>query len=242
MPDDTPPQPELFSSFDDAWRAFLRRDASGVASNDMPAFAQGRAQFLAFIARIEDAHAREHLARVNQRVASIPGLEPFPDSYWHITIKGVGFQVIKRSHDDDIMREDVSRLASRAKGALDGVRAFDVQLGPPNAFPDAVILEAHDGGAALALNEALAGLEGVARYPSDGEGYLPHVSIAQFTSGEGIAQLKAALTELRGEGPGPGFPVRRIELVKAWLSEDVPEFDTLATYTLAPQRSLGGAP
>ena len=208
----------------------------------MPAFARGRAQFLAFISRIEDPYARQYVARVVERIAGIPGIEPFPDWYWHITIKGAGFQVIKRSHDDDIMREDVSRIASRAKAAIDRVQAFDVQLGPPNAFPDASILEVHDGGAARALNDALAGIDNVARYPSDGERYLPHVSAARFTSGEGIEQLKAALAELRAEGAGPGFQLRRVELVKAWLSEDVAEFDTLATYTLAPGRSLGAAP
>lgn len=235
-------QLEIAATFDDAWRAFLARDALEIA-DEMPAWARGRAQFLTFLARIEDASAREHIARAIDRLADIPGVEAFPDWYCHITIKGAGFQVIKRVFDDDVLREHVSRLASQAKTLLAREKAFEVQLGPANGFPEVVFLEAHDGGALRALNELLLnGIDGIARYPIDGEGYLPHVSIARFTSNEGLDQLKETLSELRHEPPGPRFQVRRIELVKAWLSEDVPELDTLATYLLAPARSAGAAP
>jgi hypothetical protein len=33
---------------------------------------------------------------------------------------------------------------------------------------------------------------------------------------------------------GPSMQVRRIDFVKAWISEEVPEFDNIATYALRP--------
>ena len=78
----------------------------------------------------------------------------------------------------------------------------------------------------------LAEVSEIARYPIDGEGYVPHISIARFTSSEGLAELKSTLEALRAEGPGPHFSVRRIEFVKVWLSEEPPEFDEVAAYPL----------
>lgn len=205
-----------------------------VVAGDMPDWARGRAQSLGFSTRIEDVAALEYVVRVVERIADVPGVDVFPDWYWHITIKGAGFQVIKRSHDDDVLREDVPKLASRAKAIFDATTAFDVQLGPANAFPEVVILEVHDGDAVRALNtRLLEEIDGIGRYPFDGARFLPHVSIARFTSGDGLFELKERLAELRKDGAGPRFQVRRIELVKVWVSEDVPDIDTLATYALA---------
>ncbi len=82
------------------------------------------------------------------------------------------------------------------------------------------------------------GLPELARSTIDGAGFLPHVSVALFTSSDGLEELKATLAGLRAEGPGPSFPVRRVEFAKAWLSEGIPEFDVRATYSLA--KDAGG--
>jgi hypothetical protein len=73
----------------------------------------------------------------------------------------------------------------------------------------------------------------LARSPIDGTGFLAHTSIATFTSNEGLGQLKATLADLRSQGPGPLFQIRRVDFVKAWLSDEMPEFQTLASIPLA---------
>jgi 2'-5' RNA ligase len=212
-------------------------------------WSKGRAQFLAFLVRIEDVAAREHIARVQLRIDGIAGVELYPEHYWHMTVKGAGFQVIKRTHDDDVLRQDVPKIARAAQELLAGQPAFDAQLGLPNGFPEVVFVEVRDGGRMRALNALLTErLASVARYPFDGDVFLPHVSIARFSSNHGIADVKSKLAEARTDGPGPSFPVRRIEFVKAWLSDETPEFETLATYRLASPsvppslqgRGLGG--
>ena len=227
---------EPAGSFDGAWASFKQRDALLLAGDTLEwEWTRGRAQYLTFLVRIEDAAARDHIARMQERIAGIPGVEPHPDWYWHITVKGAGFQVIKRTHDDDLLRQDVPRVAAKARAALTREPAFDAQLGLANGFAEVVFLEVWDGGRTRELNQHLCeALPELPRYPIDGGLLLlPHVSIARFTSNEGLAQLKQALASLRGEGPGPSFQVRRVEFVKVWLSEAMPEFDTLATYSLA---------
>lgn len=230
--------PQIESSFDDAWRAFQRLESLHLAGDTLEsAWTQGRAQYLAFLIRVEDAAAREYVASAQERIAHVPGVEPYPDYYWHMTVKGAGFQVIKRSHEDDVLREDVSRIAAQAKELLAGQPAFEARLGVAAGFPEVAFLEVHDGGRIRELNTLITeGLPLVPRYPIDGGVFLPHISIARFTSNDGLAQLKQTIASLRGEAAGPAFLVRRVEFVKVWLTEDVPEFNTLATYPLAAPR------
>jgi hypothetical protein len=223
---------ELASTFEDAWTAFQARDALLLAGDTLEwEWTRGRAQYLTFLVRVEDAAARAHVARVIERLAGIPGVEPYPEWYWHVTVKGGGFQVIKRAHDDDILRQDVARIASAARELLADERAYEAQLGLANGFAGVVFLEVFDGGRTRELNAGLGGLPHIAHYPGD-DVFLPHVSVARFTSNDGLEQLKAALAGLRDEGPGPAFVVRRVDFIKVWLAEEL-EFETLATYPLA---------
>lgn len=226
---------DLASSFDDAWARFQARDSLRLAGDtSWSEWTRGRAQYLTFHVRPADAAVRDHLARVVERLAGIPGVEPHPDWYWHITVKGAGFQVIKRTHEDDVLRQDVPRIAGKARSLLSREGAFEAQLGLANSFADAVFVEVWDEGRLRDLNaRLLADVPEIAGYPIDGASYLPHVSVARFTSGEGIDELKSALSALRSEGPGPSFSIRRLEFVKVWLSEEPPEFDVLSTYPLA---------
>jgi len=225
-------------AFADAWARFQALDALRLAGDTLDwEWTRGRAQYLAFLVRVEDAAAREYLARVVERLASISGVEPYPEWYWHMTVKGAGFQVIKRTHEDDVLRQDVPRIAGKARAVLARESAFEAQLGLANGFAEVAFVEVHDGGRVRELNARL--LEAVpelARYPVDGPGFLPHVSVARFRSNEGLAELKAALAELRELGPGPSFAVGRVEFVRAWLSEEMPELDTLAAYQLRSAR------
>lgn len=77
------------TSFDDAWERFQARDSLRLMGDTLEwEWTRGRAQYLAFLVRVEDSGAREHLAQVAERLARIPSVEPYPDWYWHITVKG----------------------------------------------------------------------------------------------------------------------------------------------------------
>lgn len=225
---------ELASSFADAWTRFQASGELRLRGDTLEwEWTRGRAQWLTFLVRVEDRAAREYLQGLAGRLDGIPGVELYPDWYWHITIKGVGFQVIKKTRDDEVLREHVGSLTRAARDIVARHAAFDVRLGPPNGFPEVVFVEVDDGGAVRALNTALADELGAPRYPIDGSGFLPHVSIARFQSNDGLDRLKSTLAELREAGGGPSFPVRRVEFVRAWLHEEMPEFDTLASYQLS---------
>lgn len=226
------------STFEEAWQRFQALDSLRLVEDTLESeWRRGRTEYLAFLVPIEDDAARMHIANTIDRLAGIPGVQPYQESYWHITVKGVGFQVIKRTQEDDVLRQHVPRIARRAQELLAGEEAFQARLGLANGFAEVAFVEVLDGGRVRELNaRLLEGLPGVPRYPSDGAAFLPHISVARFSSDDGLDDLKAALAALRSEGPGPAFPVRRLEFVKAWLSEEPPEFDVLAAYPLGSPR------
>jgi hypothetical protein len=224
------------AEFHAAWEAFQQTDSLTLVGDTLEGQgAHGRAQYLALVVRIEDRPVVQYLSDIGARIRTIPGVQMYPGWYLHMTVKGVGFQVIKRTHDDDILRQDLPRLVIRAKDLITEQVAFHAQLGQINAFTEVVFVEVHDAGRVRALNTLLLNqLRGVARYPFDGASFLPHISIARFTSSEGLLELKKALATLREEPlAAPTLAVRRIEFIKAWLVEPIPEFETLATYALA---------
>ncbi len=226
---------EPSTSFEDAWERFQTLDSLRRVSEATDwEWAHGRAQMLVFLIRVENRAVRDYASSVLERIAGIPGIDPYPEEYWHVTVKAVGFQVIKRTREDDVLREDVGQLGRDTASVFSTLPAYDAQIGLPNGFAEVVYLEVLDGGKTRGLNSAIAdGVPSVVRYPIDGESFLPHVSIARFTSNEGLDQLKATLSELRSEEPGPPFQIRRVDFVKAWLSDEMPEFQTLASIPLA---------
>ena len=107
-----------------------------------------------------------------ERLATIPGVEPVPDWYWHITVKAVGYQVVRRVNEDDVLRQDVPRIAGKARALLSHEEAFQAQLGLANGFIDSVFLEVWDGGRVRQLNARLLEvMPEIARYPADGPGF-----------------------------------------------------------------------
>ena len=233
---------ETSTSFEDAWRRFLAADSVQVGQGIEDEWVQGRAQFLTFMVRVLDRHVRDAIAASVEKLRGIPSLDLYPDHYWHITVKMVGFQVVKRTRPDEVLRQEVGPILYAAERALAGQPPFDVEIGPVNAFPEAVFLEVHDGGRLKTLHQRLLNaLSHYPRFPHEGEAYLPHVTLARYASQERLAELKERLAALRPEKLRT-LPVRRVEFVKVWLTSDYPERDIIQPIVLLPVRQAGGRP
>ncbi|MCH7810630.1 MAG: 2'-5' RNA ligase family protein [Chloroflexi bacterium] len=227
--------PEPSPDFDSAWRRFQGAESLRLLETTLEwEWARGRTDYFAFLIAVSDDAVREYCSEMIAQVAEVPGVDPYPERYWHVTIKGVGFLAEEPSGEDEVSLADVERLAEAVRPALESQAPFEVTVGPVNAFAEVVFLEAHDGGATRCLNAAL--LESapdLQRYAVDGEMFLPHVSIARFSSNEGLPQLKETLAGLRETAePGPTFTASEASLIRAHLAREAPEFDLVAEYSL----------
>jgi 2'-5' RNA ligase len=240
---DEPETPNLYPysvtdhapEFAEAWRRFQHATSVRLLDETLESeWAHGRTDYAAFLVPVSDPGVRARIAATIRAISGIPGVEPYPEAYWHATIKGLGFMVAQPSRPDELSPADVQRMAEGARPILERQAPFRAAIGNVNAFAEVVFLEVLDGGVIRSLNQRLlAGIAGIRRQPVDGAGYLPHISIARFSSAEGLKELKEALAHLREEQPaGPGMTVREVLLIQAHLTSEAPAFETLAAYPL----------
>ncbi len=231
MTDDRPP---IFTSFDDAWRSFTSGGALTPMDEWRQRFTAGRGQLLSFEAPIADTPIADAIEDLQDELDGIDGLLMFEREMLHVSIRGVGFQVIAKARPDDVSREDVGRITQQAAGLVRGMSALDIAAGPLNVFPGALILEVRDGGQLAELRQRLAATSDDA-FGIAATQYLPHITIAMFDDPAAAAPaLRERLPALRGHAPATAA-IKRIELARWWFTgadTDLPERDPVRAYRL----------
>lgn len=227
---------EMAADFAESWRRFERLESLVLSTETLEwEWTRGRTSYAALLVRVTDAGVRGEIERTLRAIEGIPGVDPYPEAYWHVTVKGLGFVVEEPAREDELSPGRLVSLAEEARRLLESTRAFEAVAGPAAGFAEVVILEVHDGGVVRALNTRLVeSLAGVLRTPVDGAVFLPHISIARYGSQEGLGELKASLARLRaGGGEGARFEVGEVELIVAHLSgAGAPTFEVVEEYRL----------
>jgi 2'-5' RNA ligase len=223
------------AEFAAAWRIFQRTESLRLAEDTLESeWTRGRSEYAAFLVRMTDPGVRASIERTIEAIGSIPGVDPYPEPYWHATVKGVGFVVDEPSREDELSATRLAAILEEARPLIETMPSFELRLGLPSAFAEVVIMEVLDGGAIRSLNmRLLEALPGLLRGPFDGAMFLPHVSIARFRSQEGLGQLKETLSRLRtSPPPEASFEVREVQLIRAHLSSAAPTFAVVGAYGL----------
>lgn len=225
------------AEFDLAWSRFQSLDSLTLMTAALKSSWPSRREYAAFLVRIEDPAAVDYLRRLVGCITSLPGVECYPEPYWHMTVKGLGFVVQDPSRPEEISAAGLREVARAARHVFAHQSAFNVRLGRVNAFPEVAFVEVLDSLPMRELNTRLLDvLPRIVRYPFDGPPFLPHVSIARFTSNDGLAKLRRALGDLRKERlQGPSLAIRRVDLATGRLSGAASAFATVASYTLGQQ-------
>src|SRR2546422_951453 len=224
----------LKGEFDTAWADFQTLDDLRLVAETLEAeWSRGRDTYLAFLVPIVDASVSAHLRKLVRAVEDPPGVEPYPEDYWHITIKGIGFENENAASPDNVLTSSV-RLVAEAGGAVFARQPpFEARIGLAAAFPEVVFAEVWDALPVRDLNgRLLEAKPSLVRYQFDGPHFLPHISVARFTSNDGLPQLKEAVSRSREEGAGPPLSVGEIQLIRAHLSERAPILETIEIYRL----------
>jgi 2'-5' RNA ligase len=228
--------PQSPPEFDAAWTRFQNLDRLVLGPETLEsAWARGRERYAALLIPLDDPATVAHIHAVLGQLGDIPGVEPYPEPYWHITIKGIGFVSDPATGSDEVSPVHLEAVSRLIADVLASQPPFELQAGRINAFAEVALLEVWDGGRIRELNtRLLEAVPGIIRQPFDGPVFLPHISIARFASHEGLPQLKAVLAELRQSGPGPSFTVRHVDLISAHLSAAAPTLERIRRYHLTP--------
>ena len=197
-------------------------------------WAKGRTDYITFLIRVEAPEILTEAQKVQEGLRAFSCADPYPVEYLHLTIKETGcFLVDKKENEDEIKRDEVSKLVESARKVLDGVEGFTINVQNLNHFRSNIVAEAHDRGEIREMNSRLLGLEGVQKMGYDYPSFQPHMSLGQFKGTEDHDQLVEYL-EVNRETSLGGFKVEKVSLVKAILpvNDRYPVLEILDTITL----------
>ena len=225
----------IFSTFDEAWTWFSAGGALVPVEEQREKFVRGRAQFLSLQVPIGDMEVAQEIADVQDALADIEGLSLIPPELLHISIRGVGFQVIALSQPGDMLRQEVGNIGQRAANGLKGAKPIAISIGPVNVVRDALILEVHPVEPMRDLRRRLDAVGEQDAFSYSVDRYLPHITIAAFLTTSVAPELRARLPLLR-ERPALAAELGRVDYVRWWfIGHDLaawPELDTIRSFRL----------
>jgi 2'-5' RNA ligase len=197
-------------------------------------WARGRTDYITFLIKVEAPEIITAAQKAQEGLRAFSCADPYPAEYLHLTVKETGcFLVDEKESEDEITREEITKLVESAREALGSQEGFTVNVQNLNHFRSNIVAEAHDGGEIREMNRRLMGLEGVQKMGYDYPSFLPHMSMCQFKETDDHDQLVEYLEKNRETALG-GLKVDRLSLVKAVLpvEERYPVLEVLDTITL----------
>ncbi len=197
-------------------------------------WARGRTDYITFLIRVEAPEIITVAQKIQEELKAYRCADPYPAEYMHLTVKETGcFLVDEKESEDEITREELTKLVESAREALNGLEGFTVNVQNLNHFRSNIVAETHDGGEIREMNRRLLGLEGVQKMGYDYPSFLPHMSLCQFKGTEDHDQLVEHLEANRETALG-GFKVEKVSLVKAILpvNDRYPALEVLDTINL----------
>jgi len=203
------------------WQEFLQRPAVFVYEPRIFRI-PGVVGMLTVQARVTDRPIRRRLRRVVEGLRGVSCAEPFPGDYYHMTIVPPALLTTGELRPPLLFPDGFeSEALGPIREALRGYGPFEVQIQGLNVFRDVLVAIAYDGGHSAEIRRRLA--EVVPELPDkywNTLPALPHISLAQFTSPEGVTQLRDAVAPLRDVYLGT-LRVTRVYLVRSPLREGV---------------------
>jgi hypothetical protein len=185
------------------WEAFrTRREATPLSGR--PQVPPEIAATLGFVIPVDAPAVCDRLSAVVARLEATGCVVPFRPDYWHITIVPPAF--IGRGEPDPprlLPKAFVEDALARGREAVRGLAAFEVEVRGLNAFRDVVVGVPYDGGRGLEMGRLIRAAvpEMPDRYP-DGNEPLPHISLAQYSRGDGLEALVDVVESERETGLG----------------------------------------
>ena len=212
------------------WEQFKRERRLEFGGHTDPEWQEGHAVSASFVAPIEAPHLREGLKPLRDTLRPFPFVSLHPDHFMHLTLLPLGFLVTKPENENELSRERLEELGERAREALVGFPAFELDLANLNVFPGAAFVEPRDGGMLEKLRDVVTGRCGLEK-PT---GPL-HLTLAYLQEADGTLapdEFVAAIERYR-DWPVGKVSVERVEITLLTLgSSPYPELETFARIPL----------
>jgi 2'-5' RNA ligase len=222
---------EQQAAYERIWNAFRHTRCLADGRHDTTSWRDRSGPFAMCVVRLPADAVRGPLAPCREALTRCPHVRVHPDGFLHITLQELGFVCDAPGAIDEISPARLDEFAQAAVGPIADRDPFRIALGGVNSFQDAAFLEVRDGGACAALHARLFELAAIPRQPRFA--FVPHATIAHYTSDAPAAPVKEALAPFHDADFGT-FEVTQIEIVTLDVDEPYPP---LRPYAIIP---LGG--
>jgi 2'-5' RNA ligase len=234
------------AEFEAAWKRFNSLLRTGDHWRALFDWTEER-QVLAFLVPVHSLfpHLATATAQLREDLQGLRGVEVVPPEFLHVSVQLAGTLGAA-----DTTWSEVERLSLQAGDVIRVAPPFDMKFGPVNAFPEAAIIEVHDGGAIRELRHRLRQVwprvlrNGAERLVEGEEDhFLPHMSIAYFDGTANASEVGLVLDRYRNESFGT-VTVDKLELVMTPIlnEQHFPSLETITRWELTgqsrPVRSL----
>ncbi|MCC7354660.1 MAG: 2'-5' RNA ligase family protein [Anaerolineae bacterium] len=218
-----------------AWRRFVREGRVSSFYENWEQKRRGHTRYLTVMMPVQDENVVTRVQALQQRLRAIPHLDLHPPASLHLTIRGLGFRVAKRSAPDEL---DDALLPQVLEGIAAVARAtppFEVRLRRVNSWDTAPFIEARSGGRITATRAALAErLPFLQDFSYEG-GFLPHLTVGYYNANGSNEAAVAVLRPLRYRKFG--------RLISPCLCViEGPADDLYAPYDVVAEFKLTGSP
>ena len=154
----------------------------------------------------------EHAAAYQRALEGLPGLDPVPAEWLHLTVQAVGWT-------DEVPAPTVAAVVDAVRPRVAALAPFDLAFDRPTIYGEAAAIRALPEAPVARLRDAVrAGLrdvlgdDGVPTAPEQARGFLPHVTVAYSRIDAEVAPYAAAL-----EGvvrPSTTVPITQVTLIR----------------------------
>jgi 2'-5' RNA ligase len=171
------------------------------------------------------ADMQQLAASARERLAGLPGLDPVPASWLHLTMQGIGFA-------DEISDADLKAIADAARGRLATINPITISVGPPEVADEGIACWMRPARALDPVRDeiraAIGDVWGPASVPEGAE-WTAHVSVAYANADGPGDPYEAALSGLDDVA---SFTVDAVDLIKLGRDQHVYEWESIARLPL----------
>ena len=220
---------ELQTSYRRVWEAFTRASSTADGRHDTARWRGSSGPYAACIVRVPAESLQPQLAGVRDHLQNLSEVRLHPDHFLHIMLQELGFVVPHPSRRDEISSGRLEEFAQSAVDPVSSMSPFQIEVGPVNAFEDAVFLETGGGARLTRLHNRLFELAAIPFEPD--YPYLPHCTVAHFTGVSSTASAAEALSPFRTSALGR-LQVTEVEIVTMNADDAYPELESYAVIPL----------
>jgi 2'-5' RNA ligase len=218
------------ATFAQLWRNFESAGSVLDGRHDTDRWRSQDGSFAAAIVPLGDVAFELTLGSLTAVLEGLGAARVHPRHFLHIMVQELGVVTDHPRTRRQIAPQRLDEFCDAAESAIGGAAPFELIFGGVNAFRDAVILEVHDQGVLSRLHRRLHELAAIP--VASPYAFLPHVTVAHFTSDRRSGDIVDALRPWRDTIFGYAL-IDGVEVVTIDTTEAYPRFAPYRTIRLS---------